>query len=101
MPILPRESLVTVISSGASSTLYADEVQYTFVTEPFDRVEFSNEKLRAAKTSNGAVPLIVTTFGGLPIQLGIVCTGDSPRPLTPDDANAANIKQRFNIDRFT
>ena len=101
MAISPRESLVTFILSGASSTVYADEVQYAFITDPFDRLEFSNDKLRSAKTSTGASPIIVTTFGGLPVQIGVVCTGDSPRPLTPDDANATNIKQRFNVDRFT
>lgn len=101
MAIAPNESLVTFILAGASSILYVDEVGYSFVNEPFDRVEFSNDKLRAATTAAGATPLIQTNWTGQRIQLGIVCTGDSPRPLNSDDSNASNIKQRFNIERFT
>jgi hypothetical protein len=78
-----------------------DELSYTFLRQNFDRLEFSNVKLKEAPTSTGALPLIVTAFGGQLIQLASTCTNDSPRPLGPDDANIGNIKQCFNITRYT
>lgn len=101
MAITPKESQLTFILSGASSVVYADEIQYAFVTEPFDRIEFSNEKLRSATTTTGASPIIVNNWTGQRVQMGTICTADEPRPLTPDDANVDNIKRRWNIDRFT
>ena len=96
--VAPRGSLIT-FSTPAS--VYVDTVEYEFVVEPFDRLEYSNSKLRTAPTSSGAQPMIVNTFGNKPIQLASACTGDSARPLTPDDSNINSIKQQFNIDRYT
>ena len=88
-------------SGSASATLYADTVTYEFDVQTFERQEFSNSRLRSAPTSTGAQPIIVQSFGNKPIQLAISCTGDSPRPLIPDDANINDIKKQFNIERYT
>lgn len=100
MPIAPGGSTIT-FSGSAVATMYVDSVEYEFVVEPFERLEYSNSKLREAPTSSGAKPMIVTTFGNKPIQLASSCTGDSARPLTPDDSNINSIKQQWNIQRYT
>ena len=99
--MFPSGALLTFTGSGAPISLFADSIDYDFVVEPFERLEFSNPKLRAAPTAIGSLPLIVTSFGGIPIQLASTCTGDVPRPLNPDDNNINSIKQQFNIDRYT
>lgn len=96
--VAPRGSLILF---NTPASVYVDTVEYEFVVEPFDRVEYSNPKLRSAPTSSGAQPMIVNTFGNKPIQLASSCTGDSARPLIPDDSNINSIKQQFNIDRYT
>lgn len=101
MPVNPPGSSIIVYTTSASATLFVEEVQYEFIIEPFERREFTNGLLRSVPTTTGAKPLIVTSFGGKPIQIGITCTGDSPRPLTPDDSNIDSIKQRFDIQRWT
>lgn len=99
--VAPRGSLITISGSGGPYQLYVNTAESEYIIEPFDRPEFSNAKLREAPTANGAKPLIVTSFGGKPIQLASTCTGDSPRPLNPDDDNINSIKQQFKIDRYT
>lgn len=99
--MFPSGALLSFTGSGAAISLYADSIDYDFVVEPFERQEFSNPKLRSAPTASGALPMIVTSFGGKPIQLASTCTGDSPRPLNPDDSNINSIKQQFNIHRYT
>lgn len=97
----PGASPITVSYSGGSASLYADEVIYSFVTEPFDRLEFSNDKLKAAPTTSGALPTVVYSFANTPLQLAASCAGDVPRPLNPDDDNINSIKWRFDIQRYT
>lgn len=99
--MFPSGALLTFTGSGAAIHLYAAEIDYDFVVEPFERLEFSNAKLRSAPTASGALPMIVTSFGNKPIQLASTCTGDTPRPLNPDDSNINSIKQQFNIHRYT
>ena len=104
MPIRPGSSPLiynSTVSPTCSGTIYVDAIDYTEVFQNFDRLEYSNPKLREAHTSTGATPLIVQTFGNQPFQLLTTCTGDVPRPLGPDDTNIAFIKQRFNILRYT
>ncbi len=100
MSILPAGTALT-FTGAATGQVYVDTLEYEFIVEPFDRSEFSNAKLRTAPTTSGATPMIVQSFGNRPIQLASTCVGDSPRPLSPDDANVNSIKQQFNIDRFT
>lgn len=100
MSISPTGSTIT-FSGSAEATLYVDSVEYEFTVEPFERSEFSNSKLREAPTASGAKPMIVSTFGNFPLQLASTCTGDSARPLTPDDSNINSIKQQFNIQKYT
>ena len=104
MPIKPGSSPIifnNTTSPVASGTIYVDSVDYTEVFQNFDRLENSNPRLRAAPTLTGALPMIQQAFGNQPIQFLTVCTGDRARPLGPDDANIAAIKQRFNIIRYT
>lgn len=104
MPIRPQESVIAYansLSPTVSGLLYIDELTVSEVFQNFDRLEFSNVKLREAPTATGAKPLIVQAFGNQPIQLLTTCTGDVPRPLGPDDSNISLIKQRWNITRYT
>jgi len=101
MAIRPGSTQISLIISGGTATLYADEITYTRDILDFDRLEFSNAKLRDAPTTTGAKPIILEAFGGQPIQLATTCTNDVIRPLGPDDNNISSIKQRFNIQRFT
>lgn len=98
---LPNESLLTFASGAGSYAVYVNTVTQDFDFLNFDRLEFSNQKLRAAPNALGGLPIIQVNYANLPIQLSSNCAGDSPRPLTPDDANIYTIKQRFNITRFT
>ena len=101
MPIKPSATVLSYTSTGiGSGYLYVNEITGTNAVQPFQRLEFSNPKLRSAPTSTGALPLIVQSFGNQPIQLLTTCTGDVPRPLGPDDANISNIRQKFNITRW-
>jgi hypothetical protein len=101
MSIKPGSSILNFTSNSGNGSVYIDELSYTELFQNFDRLEYSNRRLREAPTTTGALPLIVTGFGNQPIQLLTTCTGDVPRPLGPDDANIAAIKQRWNIFRFT
>jgi len=102
MPLLPPGSTFTLTFSGSSNTFYIDDVTFQYVTDPWERPEFSNEKLRNAKESNGAMPIIVETFGRLPIQLAITCTSSRARPLGPDTLSQLDsIKRKWSIRRYT
>ena len=102
MALRPGSAQLTYTSAAGSSILYVDEVVKSVLVEPFTRVEFSNDKLRSAKNDLGGQAIITTTIANTPIQVNISCTGDSPRPLTPDSlANLNSINQRLNITRFT
>lgn len=99
--IKPGSSPITYSSSAGSGTIYVDSIEKTIVFQNFDRLEFSNRKLQEALTTTGSRALIVEGFGGQPIQLLTTCTSDVPRPLSPDDNGVYQIKQRFNISRYT
>lgn len=102
MPVRPGSTLITFTNSASTSvTLYADEVGLTKTVEPFQRMEFSNQRRREVKNSLGGLPMIVNNIANLPLQISVSCANDSPRPLTPDDANLPNINQQFNIQRYT
>jgi len=102
MPINPTGTPITLVTAASTSVvLYASEVSKTPLIEPFQRLEFDNDKLRAAKTPQGGLPMIITTVANTPIQVSIVCADDYPRPLTPNSlANLAAINQKFSITRF-
>src|SRR5271166_3589131 len=101
MAIKPNQSLIT-FSGTASAALYCDEVTVEVLYINFDRLDFTNQRLRTAKTVTGATPIIEYTLGGNPIQIATVCTSDSPRPLGPDTvAQLENAKQKMVIYRYT
>lgn len=103
MPIFPSGTpLVFTNAASASVTIYAGEISRTKIIEPFTRVEFSNDRLRAVKNTQGGEAMIVRTIANIPIQIGYTCAGDSPRPLTPDSiANLNAINQKFVTERLT
>ena len=100
MPIRPLGSLLTFIANASSITTYVNEVSREFDIIDFDRQEFSNVRLRSAKNLLGGDPIIARNIANIPYQVSYVCANDDARPLIPDDANIANIKQRFNIQRY-
>ena len=102
MPIKPDYAPITFLCPLGTSTLYVSEVTLTEIVEPFTRPEFDNNLLRKAKNALGGEPMITLTIANTPIQIGITCTGDSPRPLTANSlANLNSINQRQNITRYT
>lgn len=103
MPINPTGTPITLVTAASTSVvLYASEVSKTPLIEPFQRLEFDNDKLRAAKTPQGGLPMIITTISNSPIQISVTCANDYPRPLTPNSfSNMAAINQKFTITRFT
>ena len=103
MPVNPVGTLITFTDTASTSVnLYASEITRTKIIEPFTRVEFSNDRLRAVKNNLGGLPMIVNTVANTPIQIAITCAGDSPRPLTPDSiSNLNSINQQFVTFRYT
>lgn len=103
MPINPIGTpLVFTDTASTSVTVYASDISRTKIIEPFTRVEFDNDRLRAVKNDLGGLPMIVTTVANTPIQVSITCAGDSPRPLTPNSISNLNaINQQFIIYRYT
>lgn len=100
MPIRPLGSLLTFTANASSIVTYVNEVSREFDIIDFDRQEFSNVRLRSAKNLLGGDPIIVRNIANIPYQVSYVCANDDIRPLVPDDSNIANIKQRFNIQRY-
>lgn len=99
MPIKPRGC--RIYFPTLSTTVIADSVSYSFESEFFDRVEFSNERLRNAKNTDGSKPVFYDMFGGKVLQLSTSCgSANTVRPVTPDDANIDNIKKRWDIKRY-
>ena len=101
MSILPSGSTVTFTLSGSSSELVVDSVNYTPTSEFFDRNEFSNDRLKQAKNSDGSSPIFITLAFGKIAQLTSTCTSTTARPIVPDDANIDDIKKKFVIKRWT
>lgn len=100
MPIRPVGSRIYIVRSTTTEILASGVVASPEV-EFFDRLEFSNEKLRQAKNTNGSVPQYFQLFGGQVAQVQTSCnSGVQSRPLGPDDANIDNIKRRFDISRY-
>lgn len=103
--LVPKgDSLTFTLSpSGVASTLYIEgEVKITPLTEELDRKEWSNVFLKDLPEINGNEPTYIKNVAGGFIQIDFDC-GDSsgPRSTAPDDANLANMMQKFTIERFT
>lgn len=93
--------LGSVVSFGGTS-LTVEDVQFSFVSEFFDRVEFSHEKLRNAKNVDGSIPIFLPLFAGKVVQIMTTCnTFSTVRPITPDDADIDNIHKRWDIRLYS
>lgn len=102
--ILPRGEILTFTQTSPSSVtanvLVAD-IKYRNDVVLFERPEFSNERLRQAKNTDGSVPIIQQLQGGRVYQFMPTCgSANTVRPLGPDDANVDNIFKRFVIKRY-
>ena len=101
MALRPGSALLTFASGAVSIPTYINEAARKFDVIDFDRNEFSNAKLAAAKNSLGGQPIVVRNVANTPIQVNIACSGDTARPFAPDDSNIPSIKQRFNVQKYT
>jgi hypothetical protein len=100
----PAPITLTLSPSGLYGSLYAEDVQVTYLTEDFNRVEWLHSKLQTAMDeTNFAKPIIVTTAVNAPLQVGISpCGFDSAVPLGPESFdNLQHVLSRFNITRYT
>lgn len=90
----------TLVIAGA--TLIVDTLSESYTFEPFDRLEFSNEKLRNAKTLCGEKRLLGETASGKPYQIVFDCMSDKTAvPLGPNsDTTFAQMKQKWKIRRW-
>lgn len=101
MPIKPSGSIIVI----NGNSLILDDVSLGKEHQNFDRLEFSADRLRKAKSSTGVNPVYLSLFGGGVSQISTSCGGGSnSRPVVPDDIynpGLANEQQRFNITRYT
>jgi hypothetical protein len=103
MPIRPEGSTLIFTHAGSSltATTIVDSLVASYVFEPFDRMEYDNDKLKSARTAGGVSPQFFSLLGGTPAQIETDCTTDFPRPLVPNSTSTFNsVKQRFNIKRY-
>lgn len=104
MPILPRGSIITLSQTSpgvVSSNVLVNEIRYRNDIVLFERPEFSNERLRQAKNTDGSVPIFQQLQGGRVAQFMPNCgSANTVRPLAPDDANIDNIFKRMVIKRY-
>lgn len=105
MPIKPGPVSISFTVGASSYDLQAETINVTYETQPFDRVEFSSDKLKSVPLANGAVPQIVQLLGGIPAEIVIDCAVGPdyiPRPLLPDvvPTDTDLIKKRINITRY-
>lgn len=103
---MPNPSGTPITLSNTSPawriTMAGDRVSYGVDLEPFDRSEFSHERLRQAKNTDGSSPVFIQLFGGKVAQLMSTCgSANTVRPVTPDDTVITSIKRRWNIKRYT
>jgi hypothetical protein len=101
MPVLPPGSVVTVTNGVLTSNFIAKEVNYSPVSEYFQRAEFTQKRIKEVLEENGAAPVFISTYGGTPFQISSVCgSGTTPRVLTPDDSRIDDIYKKWSIKRF-
>lgn len=101
MPIKPDGAFITV----GGNTLFISDVKKSYVTEPFDRLEFSHERLRSAPNKLGQKALVVSLLGNTPAQIIIKDVSfDDIVPLYPDvlqiGSDSPLIKKKFGIIRY-
>lgn len=94
--ILPSGSVLVFASSA---TLFVDEIIYTPTFQLYNNWAYSNQRLREAKETNGAIAQYFILNGGAPAQAMSQCTSVTPRPLGPD--NPSLINRKFVTDRYT
>jgi hypothetical protein len=102
MPIHPKGSPVKFNISGIDTILRMSVYRSQRVKEAFQRIEFSNQRLREAPNANGTKDSFFTDAAGFLYQFVSDCNpGSNIRPTNiSDDANLDNIFRRWDIDRY-
>lgn len=96
MAIKPGGSTLTI----NGNSVIVDDVVVSQEHQLFQRLEYSNNRIRTAKNSDGSSPIFIPLLGGRIVQLAATCGGSqSIRPLSPDSADS--ILKRFNITKYT
>lgn len=90
----------TLSASSISSEVVIGDVSYTFVTEPFERLEYDHNTQLSALNDLGVAAVTTNLLGGRRVQIDVGCGTVIPRPLTPNTSDFDNIYKRFEIKRF-
>lgn len=93
-----------VVTSGLSGTasLIVSDLSYSSTFEPFDRLEFDNDKLRDARTATGERRIIIELLGGKAAQITTTCIDNTAVPLVPNSDSVFNlVARKFQILRIT
>lgn len=102
--IKPEQAYILVSLSGTTATLYCEDIDYGFYSEPFQRIEYTHEKQRnALELTTGARPEYGYSVSGVPYQVIYTGGGITPataRNLLPDDNDVNNIYRRFDGIRY-
>ena len=96
MAILPPGSILEI----AGNSVFVSEISHIPTSIFFDRLEFSNERLKNAENEDGSVPSYGYLNGGIPFQSITDCNPMDARNLSPDDDNINDIKKKMVIDRY-
>jgi len=101
MPL--RGSRLTMKTGSEDIQLYVEEIrEIPLEIDAFDRPEFSHDRLRSAKNSDGSSPVFIQLFGGRVAQLFTTCGNvNTTRSVLPDDSVVSQIKRRWDIRRWT
>ena len=98
----PEGSTLIVTNGLSSATVIVGDISYTTLYQPFDRIEFDNNKLRDARAATGERRIIIEMLGGKPAQILTTCVSDTAVPLVPNSNTVFNnMAQRFDIIRWT
>lgn len=103
MSLNPLGSSITITDGvSVTATLIVEAISYQTVFEPFDRVEFDNQRLAGVKTSCGEKRLTGENLAGKPYQIVYGCSDQQAVPLIPNsEAIFDQIKRKFKIKRYT
>lgn len=102
--ILPGGSLLNINASSmglGTISLVIDSLDITKVSEPFQRLEYSNQFLKDKMNGDGSSPLFITGFGNVLTQITSTCVSQPVRSVATDDANINLINKKFKIKRYT
>ena len=103
MSLNPIGSSITITDGvSATATLIVEAITYQTVFEPFDRVEYDNQRLAGVPTACGEKRLLGANLAGKPYQIVYGCSDQQAVPLIPNsEAIFDQVKKKFKIKRYT